>query len=102
MTEKERMKVMKIGRDESELKKLPRTFMSPAYVIEKEPGIFALYRDIMMEEDGHKEKWGKPIGPIFTFRVCKSHEKEDFVTSRADGEVIRLWRIFPPKEEIIP
>ena len=83
-------------------KSLPKTFMAPAYILEKEPGVFAMYRDILMEENGTKEKWGKPIGPIMVFRECKKDEKEDYLSSRADGTVLRLWRTHPPKEEIAP
>ena len=83
-------------------KNLPKTFMSQAYIVEKEPGVFAMYRDILIEENGVKEKWGKPIGPMYLFRECKMGEKEDFLSSRADGTVLRLWRFHPPKEELIP
>ena len=83
-------------------KGLPKTFMAPAYIVEKEPGVFVMYRDILVEENGVKEKWGKPIGPIMMFRECKKDEKEDYLSSRTDGTVLRLWRTHPPKEEILP
>jgi hypothetical protein len=85
-----------------DVKNLPKTFMSPAYVVEKEPGVFAMYRDVTIEENGVREKFGKPIGPMYLFRECKASEKEDFLTSRPDGTVLRLWRFHPPKEEILP
>jgi hypothetical protein len=84
-----------------ETKKLPKTFMSPAYVEEKDPGIFAMYRDILIEEGGVKEKFGKRIGPMYLFRIAKKGEKEDFMTSRPDGEVIMLVRTWPPKEDVL-
>lgn len=83
-------------------KNLPKTFMSPAYIVEKEPGVFAMYRDIYMEENGNKEKWGKPIGPMYLFRICTQDEKEDFLSSRTDGEVLRLKRIWPVQEDVLP
>ena len=83
-------------------KNLPKTFMGPAYFLEKEPGVYAMYRDVTVEENGEREKFGKPIGPMFLCRECKQNEKEDFVTSLPDGTVVRLWRIHPPKEAILP
>lgn len=84
-----------------ETKKLPKTFMSPAYVEEKDPGIFVMYRDILMEENGVKEKFGKRIGPMYMFRLAMKGEKEDFMTSRPDGTVLLLVRTWPPKEEVV-
>lgn len=84
---------------EDELKKLPRTFMSPAYVREVEPGTFAMYRDITVEENGKREKFGKPIGPMGLFRKAKEGEKIDFLTSLPDGTVVQLHRFYPPSEE---
>ena len=87
-----------------DIKKLPRTFMGPAYVLEKEPGVFAMYRDILIEENGVKEKYGKPIGPMFLLRPAKKDEPVDFMTSRADGTVIQLHRFHPPRpvEDMLP
>ena len=83
-------------------KNLPKTFMGAAYLVEKDQGTYGLYRDVVIEENGVREKFGKPIGPLYLFRECKQHEKEDMITSRTDGSVIRLWRFHPPKEEILP
>jgi hypothetical protein len=87
---------------EDELKNLPRTFMEPAYVREVEPGTFAMYRDIVVEENGKREKSGKPIGPMGLFRQAKKGETVDFMTSKPDGTVIQLHRFYPPREEIFP
>lgn len=93
--------------EESELTKrkfdvdnLPRTFMSPAYVEEVEAGMFQMFRDILVETDEYdsdgsrlREKLGKRIGPMFTFRLAQIGEKADFMTSRPDGTVLMLVRI---------
>jgi hypothetical protein len=79
-------------------RQVPRVFMTPAYVREVEPGTYAMYRDMVQEEDGKREKVGKSIGPLYLFRPAKQGEKEDFITSRGE-EVIRLVRFWPPKEE---
>lgn len=84
-----------------DLKNLPRTFMGPAYVREVEPGTFAMYRDITVEEDGKREKFGKPIGPMGLFRRAKDGETVDFTTVKED-KVIQLHRFYPPREKITP
>ena len=88
--------------DEAKAKQIegqvPRTFMGPAYVREVEPNTYAMFRDMIKEEDGKREKWGKPIGPLYMFRPAKKEEKEDFITTKGE-EVIRLVRFWPPKEE---
>lgn len=85
-------------------KQVPKSFMSPAYVEEKEPGIYAMYRDILIETDQPdgvggfmREKLGKRIGPMYVFRVCRKGEEPDFTTSKSDGTVILLWQTHPPK-----
>lgn len=83
---------------DEDIKKLPRTFMSPAYVLEREPGVYAMYRDIEIEENGVREKTGKKIGPMFLLREAKVTECVDFITSKPDGTVIQLFRFHPPRE----
>jgi hypothetical protein len=82
--------------------KIPRTFMSPGYVREVEPGTYALYRDILVEENGVKEKMGKPVGPLALLRPARPDEKEDFFTMTPDGQPLKLVRFYPPKEELVP
>ena len=83
-------------------KNLPKTFMGPAYVLEKEPGTYAMYRNVEIEENGVREKFGKPIGPLFLFRVAGEKENEDFITSKPDGTVIRLKRTWPEIPDELP
>ena len=82
------------------IKDLPRSFMSPAYVEEIDTGVFAMYRDIMIEtnqvgEDGKRlrEKFGKRIGPVMMLREATKTEDPDFTTSRSTGEVLMLKKI---------
>lgn len=89
-----------------EIKRLPRSFMSPAYVEERDPGFYAMYRDILIETDTPdgqggflREKLGKRIGPMFVFREAREGEEPDFISSRPDGSVLLLYRITPPHEE---
>lgn len=77
---------------------VPRTFMSPAYLKEIDTNVFAMFRDILVEEKGQKEKWGKPIGPIMIFRPAEVGEPIDFITTLADGKVLELIRTHPPRE----
>ena len=81
-------------------KDLPRSFMSPAYIEEVDTGVFAMYRDIMIEtdqygEDGKRlrEKFGKRIGPVMMLREATKEEEPDFTTSRPDGSVLLLVKI---------
>ena len=81
-------------------KKLPRTFMSPAYLEEPEGGYFLMYRDITVETDEYsetgerlREKLGKRIGPIGRFRIAREGEQVDFTTSRPDGTVLLLTKV---------
>jgi hypothetical protein len=78
--------------------KIPRTFMSRAYVQEHD-GIFEMYRDILEETnepDGAggflREKKGR-IGPMMVFHEARDGEPVDFQTSRPDGTVLMLHRI---------
>ena len=82
-----------------EIKKLPRTFMGPAYVLEKEPGVYAMYRNIVIEKDGKREVSGKPIGPLFLLRKAKEDELVDMVTETEPGNIIHLHRFHPPRTE---
>lgn len=84
-------------------KQVPKTFMSPAYVEERD-GVYAMYRDILVETnkpDGvggfYREKLGKRIGPMFLFRPCRPGEEPDFITSK-DGQPLLLFQIHPVKE----
>jgi hypothetical protein len=85
--------------------KVPRTFMSPAYV-EESGGEFILFRDVLVETDQpdgvggfYREKFGKRIGPMMRLRPASEGERVDFITSRKDGSVIKLTRIDRPPEE---
>jgi hypothetical protein len=71
----------------------PRVFMTPSYVREIEPGLYEMYRDVEIEEDGKREKFGKSIGPIMVLRPARKGERVDAVTSSPDGQVIELHRI---------
>ena len=81
-------------------KDIPRTYMSPSYFEEREPGTFEMFRDILIETDEvdaagvHlREKFGKRIGPMYRCRQAQRGEKEDFITSRPDGAIIRLVKV---------
>ena len=81
-------------------RELPRTWMSKAYVEEVEHGTYQMFRDILIETDQKdidgeplREKFGKRIGPMFTFREATPEEREDFITSRPDGSIVRLVKI---------
>ena len=56
--------------------------MTPAFLIEEERGIYAMYRQIEVEDPatGQREKKGEKIGPIIVFRVCEKGEKADYMT----------------------
>jgi hypothetical protein len=62
-----------------------RTFLTSAFLIEVEPGLFGLYRSIEQEEFDRKkmkpvrEKL-KNVGPIALFRECKEGESIDMTT----------------------
>lgn len=71
----------------------PRTFMTPAYIKQVEPDLYEMWRDIEIEENGKREKFGKSIGPIMVLRPAMKDEREDYITSTPGGEVIRLKRI---------
>lgn len=79
--------------------KIPRTFMSPAYV-EEQDDLFVMYRDILVETDQPdgaggflREKMGKRIGPMMRFRLARDGESVDFLSSRPDGQVLQLHRV---------
>ncbi len=79
---------------------LPRSFMTPAYIEEADPGTFVMFRDILIETDERdengerlREKFGKRIGPIAVLREAAADEQPDFTTSRPDGTVLLLKRI---------
>ena len=81
-------------------KEIPRTWMSRAYVEEVENGTFQMFRDVLVETDQKdfdgaplREKMGKRIGPMFTFRVAQEGERADFMTNRPDGTVLMLVKI---------
>ncbi len=86
---------------------IPRTFMSPAYFEEREPGIFEMYRDILLETDlpdgaggFFREKVGKRIGPMFVCRPIREGEEPDFTTSLPDGRRILLKKVDQKREEL--
>jgi hypothetical protein len=81
------------------MEKVPRTFMTPAYVREIEPGLYEMWRDVEVEENGRREKHGRSIGPIMILRPARRGERVDFITSTSTGEVIELHRISGPKPE---
>lgn len=79
--------------------KVPRTFLSPAFLAEVEPKLFGLYRSIEVEEfdrqKGHpvREKI-KNVGPIGLFRECEGEEKEDLMSFHpSDKRPMRLKRV---------
>ena len=80
-------------------KTVPRTFMTPAYVREIEPDLFEMYRDVEIEVDGKREKFGKSIGPVMVLRPARKGEKVDFITTKGQ-DVIELHRIDAPKPEL--
>lgn len=87
--------------DQEKKNKAPfRVFMTQAYVREVEPGLFEMYRDMEVEENGKREKFGKSIGPIMVLRQAQKDEKIDFITSTPNGTVIELHRIDEPKPEL--
>jgi hypothetical protein len=76
----------------------PRTFMTPAYIREIEPGLYEMFRDVEIEENGKREKFGKSIGPIMVLRPMTLQEKNekqkpDFITSTPGGDILELKRI---------
>lgn len=73
--------------------------MTAAYVREVEPGLYEMYRDMEVEENGKREKFGRPIGPIMVLRPAQKGEKVDFITSKG-SEMIELHRIDAPKPEL--
>lgn len=77
-----------------------RTFMSPAYILEVEKGLYEMYRDIEVEENGKREKFGKKVGPIMVLRRKQKGEQADFTTVDPRGDVIELKRIDARKPEI--
>lgn len=76
----------------------PRVYATRALLKEIEPGLFELYRDVMIEEDGIAEKYGKPIHISF-LRECAKDEEADLTTSKPDGAVL-LLRKLPRGDEI--
>ena len=99
MTEEEKIKYEKIEQQ------VPKTFMSPAYIEEREPNVYAMFRDILVETkdpDGvggfMREKMGKRIGPMLIFRTCKKGEQPDYISSKPDGSPLFLWQMFPQKQ----
>lgn len=89
-------------------RKVPRSFMSPAYVERKEHDTYAMYRDILVETDQpdgvggfFREKLGKRIGPMMLLRRARTEEeamRPDFVTD-VDGQPVPLIRTWPPLSE---
>jgi hypothetical protein len=84
----------------AEKPKIPPTFMTPAYIVQVEPDLFEMYRDIEVEENGKREKNGRKIGPIMVLRSAQKGEKVDFISSRPDGKVLELTRIDSRKPEL--
>lgn len=80
----------------------PRTFMSPAYIRQIEDDLFEMYRDIEIEENGKREKFGKSIGPIMVLRRLRQGEKPDFISSSPDGSLLELKNISGPKPDLLP
>lgn len=75
--------------------KMPRTFLSPAYLVEVEKGTYGLYRHLMVldESTGNKEKVGKPIGPIVLFREAKGQDTVHMRSTTNDGRPINLTEV---------
>lgn len=75
--------------------KMPRTFRSPAYIVEVEKGTYGLYFNILQldESTGMKEKVGKPIGPVVLFREAKGQDPVHMRSTTKDGRPINLTEI---------
>lgn len=57
-----------------------RVFMTRAYLLPLEKNLYGLFRDIVEEDEtGHREKRGKPIGPIKLLRPIRRGEDQDLV-----------------------
>lgn len=80
-----------------DLSKLPRTFATKALLKEIEKGVFELYRDVVIEENGVREKHGESIHISF-LREATKDEEPDLTSSRPDGSVLLLKRIKEPDE----
>ena len=67
--------------------------MTPAYVREVEPGLYEMWRDVEIEDEGgRREKFGRSVGPIMVLREARHGESVDFITTRGES-VIELHRI---------
>jgi len=78
----------------------PRTFMTPAYIKQVEPGLYEMWRDVVIEENGQREKFGKSIGPIMVLRPARKDERVDFISSTPDGKILELHAISMRKPEL--
>lgn len=70
--------------DKESKNKVPRTFLSPAFLVQVEPKLYGLYRSVEIEaikKDGttYREKI-KDIGPIALFREAEGDEEVDMQT----------------------
>lgn len=78
---------------EKEVPKLPRIYLSKAYLKEVELNLFGLFRDCMVEdpETGHSEKTGRTIGPIALLRPVEKGEQATLRTVHpATGKELSL------------
>jgi hypothetical protein len=76
--------------------KVPRTFLSPAYLVEVEAKTYGLYRDVLVmdEKTQKKEKLGTSIGPIGLFREKEGDEPVNLQTFHpVTKRVLYLTRI---------
>ena len=84
-----------------EKKKVPRTFLSKAYIMELEKGLWGLYRDLLVETDVKdektgdqiREKVGKPLGPIGLLREMQKGEEEHVVLRSYDAKSDKLLEL---------
>lgn len=72
-----------------------RVFLSKAYLQPLEPGIFGLFRNLMVEEvSGQPEKLGKALGPIRVLRARRPDDPDEAVVLQtfdaASGQVVYL------------
>ncbi len=83
-----------------EKKDVPRTFLSKAYIVELEKGLWGLYRDVLVEtnefdKEGKpiREKVGKPLGPIGVLREMQKGEEEKVILRSYDPKLDKLLEL---------
>jgi hypothetical protein len=76
--------------------KMPKTFLSPAYIKVLEKNLYGLFRNLEVEEKGQREKL-REIGPIKLLRKAKLPDEDKQVVIRTvdpkTGEAIGLVEV---------